>query len=369
MYGTFVASLVVVAGFFLATMFPLPGNFEAKIVKSGSMEPSIPTGALVLIKPHATYAVGDVITFGEDTTSKVPTTHRIASVSGVGESAVYTTKGDANEEADPEPVGHSGVIGKVLLSVPYAGFVLDFARRPLGFALLIGLPALLIIIDELLTIGSEVRRLRRRRKAPAQRLVPRRMFADIRVVQAERPRTTVFGNAHKATMLALAAFGLAGGLTAGHVGGTVSYFSDIERSLANVLAAGTWDLELPLTQVEESTFAPFMIVGEEASTTDSTPLVVEEPKDSPSEAAPTGLHDDASPAPETPPAQTGEPESAPEVPVEPTEVVEQTPDSTSSPQAEPVEESVEQEEAGESAEPEPVSEPATPEPPATEVVL
>lgn len=156
--------LLLVAGTFFATMLPIPGNIEVKIVKSGSMEPAIKTGGVVVIRPMETYVVGDVITFGEDTARSAPTTHRIVSIRKEGGSTFFETKGDANEEADPREVREADVIGKVIFSAPYAGFVLDFARQPLGFVLLIGVPALLVIFDEATAIWHEVKRIARRRR-------------------------------------------------------------------------------------------------------------------------------------------------------------------------------------------------------------
>ncbi len=72
--------------------------------------------------------------------------------------AVYTTKGDANENVDPRGIEEEMVVGKVLFSVPFIGYILDFAREPLGFALIIGLPALFIIVDESMKIYHEIRR-------------------------------------------------------------------------------------------------------------------------------------------------------------------------------------------------------------------
>ncbi|MEK7176696.1 MAG: signal peptidase I [Patescibacteria group bacterium] len=163
-YGLFILLIVGAAGLFLATLLPIPGNVEVKIVKSGSMEPTIPTGSLVFVKPKAEYSVGDIITFGQDTKSEIPTTHRITEVQ-VGEGGtVFMTKGDANEEGDPQPVPASEVIGLVWFHVPYAGYIIDLARQPWGFTFLIGIPAALIIMDEALRIISEVREMRRRRR-------------------------------------------------------------------------------------------------------------------------------------------------------------------------------------------------------------
>ena len=163
-YIVFVLLLLSVAGLFLASLLPIPGNIKVKIVKSGSMEPAIHTGSIVVVKPQSSYAVGDVITFGEDTKVRIPTTHRIVSVRDDAGTVSYSAKGDANEEADPIVVSKGSVIGKVTFAIPYAGYVLDFARQPLGFTFLIGIPASIIILDETLRIVNEIMGMRRRRE-------------------------------------------------------------------------------------------------------------------------------------------------------------------------------------------------------------
>lgn len=161
-YALFILALVAVAGLFLATMLPIPGTIEIKIVKSGSMEPAIPTGSIVAIMPATTYALGDIVTFGRDTAREIPTTHRIVEVQGGG--VTFLTKGDANEEADPRPIVASEVIGKVWFAVPFVGYILDFARQPLGFTFMIGVPAAFIIVDELIRLVREIQRIYRRRE-------------------------------------------------------------------------------------------------------------------------------------------------------------------------------------------------------------
>lgn len=163
-YYLFVTAILGVVLLILSSMFPIFGDLKIKIVKSGSMEPAIKTGAIVVIKPTTPYLVGDVITFGQDTKTQIPTTHRIVGVGGEGPLKVFTTKGDANDAEDPTPTRLSEVRGKVLFSVPYLGFILDFAKKPIGFALLVGLPALLIIFDEIMKIIREVKSLKRKRQ-------------------------------------------------------------------------------------------------------------------------------------------------------------------------------------------------------------
>jgi signal peptidase len=164
LYITFITILVCIVGIFVAASLPIPGNIEVKIVKSGSMEPSIMTGAIVVVKPSKSYVVGDVVTFGEDTKQQIPTTHRIISITEKEGKTFFMTKGDANEEADATEVSKDEVIGKILFDVPYLGYVLDFARQPIGFALLIGVPAIVIIIDESGAIIKEIGIMRRKRR-------------------------------------------------------------------------------------------------------------------------------------------------------------------------------------------------------------
>lgn len=149
----------------------VPG-FEVRIVQSGSMEPAISTGSVVIVRERGTYTDGQVVTFGGDSRNSIPTTHRIMSTQVIGGELVYITKGDANPEADVDPVPAESIRGAVVLAIPYLGFLLDFARQPLGFALLIGLPALLIVVEEVGKIWSVVGQERRRKEEEVTEDVP-----------------------------------------------------------------------------------------------------------------------------------------------------------------------------------------------------
>ena len=166
-YWIFVMAVVLLGLLLVTSLIPVPGNLEVKIVQSGSMEPAIKTGAMVVIRPSSEYRVGDVIMFGEDTKTKVPTTHRIVADEVRGGVFYYTTKGDANEDPDSQQVTQNEVIGKVLFSIPYLGYVLDFAKKPLGFALLIGVPAAIVVFDEAGNIWREMRKIRVKKKENA----------------------------------------------------------------------------------------------------------------------------------------------------------------------------------------------------------
>ena len=163
-YYTFVTLIVCLGILLLLSSFPNT-NIGVKIVQSGSMEPAIKTGSIVVIHQTREYEVGNIITFFFSPRDTIPTTHRITKVTSADGEVRYQTKGDANQSQDPQLIEKEAVIGKVLFSVPYVGYILDFAKKPLGFALIIGLPAAFVIFDEILKINAEVRKTRRKEVA------------------------------------------------------------------------------------------------------------------------------------------------------------------------------------------------------------
>ena len=133
-------------------------------VQSGSMSPAIKMGSVVMVKPIDDYKIGDVITFGQLTKTKSPTTHRIYDIKVVDNTPVYVTKGDANNASDQREISKREIIGKTLISVPYAGFAVDAARKPIGFMLIIIIPAGLIIFDEARKIYEEVKKRKKKKE-------------------------------------------------------------------------------------------------------------------------------------------------------------------------------------------------------------
>jgi len=163
-YYVVVAIILGIAVLLTASLLPITGNYKIKIVLSGSMEPAIKTGSIVVIKPADLYKVGDIITFGKDTKKDIPTTHRIVETRAVAGEMFFVTKGDANNGADASEVKENAVAGKVLFSVPYAGYLIDFAKKPVGFILLITIPAGYIVFDEAQKIWKEIGKIRRKKK-------------------------------------------------------------------------------------------------------------------------------------------------------------------------------------------------------------
>lgn len=133
-------------------------------VSSGSMEPSISTGSLVIIFPRDEYKIDDVITYNPDPgNSQLTTTHRIQSIEVADENTFFTTKGDANSTPDADLINSKSVLGKVVLHVPYIGYLAAFTRTIQGMFLLIILPSILIIYDELNKIKVELGKIIRKK--------------------------------------------------------------------------------------------------------------------------------------------------------------------------------------------------------------
>lgn len=157
--------LVALAVVLVAPMLPIPGNFSIRVVQSGSMEPAIKTGSVVLIKPLASYKVGDIITFEgnfkDAKGKKIPTTHRVVEARVDTGNVSYQTKGDANDDVDRNLIAGDKVIGKVLVSAPYAGYAVAGAQTGYGLLAIVVIPALVIIFDHVKKIVTEVRKTRK----------------------------------------------------------------------------------------------------------------------------------------------------------------------------------------------------------------
>jgi signal peptidase len=138
---------------------PVVGADNSYVVLSGSMEPAISPGDAVVVAsvPAASIAVGDVITF-RTPGSDVPVTHRVVDVTeGPDGQRAFVTKGDANEDADLRPVTAQQVVGRVALTVPYVGYVIQFVNSPTGFVALVLVPIGLLLLNEVWTFVSASR--------------------------------------------------------------------------------------------------------------------------------------------------------------------------------------------------------------------
>lgn len=152
--------LIAGAGFIAIPMLHTDYNYKIMTVLSGSMEPSIPTGSLVVVRPEKTYQKGEVISFKNPLDLKSIVTHRIYKLSLLEGS--YVTKGDANKVPDLSEVRKGNILGKVTYSVPYVGYFAEFTKTKNGLVLIV-MVTTLIIYNELSNIKKESLQLIRER--------------------------------------------------------------------------------------------------------------------------------------------------------------------------------------------------------------
>lgn len=128
------------------------------IVCSNSMSPTFETGSLLLVKHVDTSSiqVNDIITFKEKNDS-VATTHRVVKILN-DNGLQFVTRGDANNVDDPMPVSADEVVGRVVFWIPYIGYLLGFIRTKEGLLVFIIVPALIIIITQIISFIREVKK-------------------------------------------------------------------------------------------------------------------------------------------------------------------------------------------------------------------
>lgn len=139
---------------------PQIAGYQMYIVVGASMSPTFEAGSLAFLQPVDPEGIqaGDVITYRGRGGDSSLTTHRVMAVHHEEGALTFTTRGDANQVNDAAPVGAGAVVGKVKFTVPYAGFLMDFAQTPKGLLALVIVPGVLVIIFELRNIVRYVTR-------------------------------------------------------------------------------------------------------------------------------------------------------------------------------------------------------------------
>lgn len=138
--------VVVVAGLLFVDVGPRFLPYQALVVRSGSMTPTIPTGSLALYhKVEASQLkVGDVIVFREPDTTSTMITHRIYEIRTDAQGKYFVTKGDANRVPDDWRVPAVGTGWEEFWHVPVVGYILWGLETGWTRLLMIAVPALIL---------------------------------------------------------------------------------------------------------------------------------------------------------------------------------------------------------------------------------
>lgn len=124
-------------------------------VLSGSMEPEIKVGDIVVSKAVDSSSIkeGDVITYKMGANTLV--THRVIEIIEMNGSNFYKTRGDANNVEDSDLVSRDNVVGKLALRIPRGGYVVDILTSPIGFVIFFVLPIVVLIGNGIKSIRSK----------------------------------------------------------------------------------------------------------------------------------------------------------------------------------------------------------------------
>ena len=151
--------ITLLAIYIISSNFNIFNGYQPFLVQSGSMEPSIMTGDVVVIQSQGTYFINDVISFhtsSSDNSQSRIVTHRIVAVDQ-GKINKYSTKGDANRTGDEDIISDQQIIGKVVLVIPKLGYFVAFSKSPRGLIFLMIIPAFILVLDELIKIKKNAK--------------------------------------------------------------------------------------------------------------------------------------------------------------------------------------------------------------------
>ena len=155
-------------------LVPMPLGVGATVVLSGSMEPTLSMGDLLIIAEQDCYAVDDVVVFQSN---RIAVVHRIIEIreetvegeEGEEIQMIAITQGDANNTPD-DPIQLSQIKGTVVMSIPLVGYLVNMIKTPLGTILILAAAVFLLErsfrkdqqkdLDKLEKIRCEIERLK-----------------------------------------------------------------------------------------------------------------------------------------------------------------------------------------------------------------
>lgn len=140
--------VIVLALGVLVIVVPAISGGTALTVLTQSMEPKLPPGTLIIIRPTpiGDIKIGDVLTYQIKSGQPEVVSHRVISRSDdTTGRATFITKGDNNDLPDAKPVQKVQIKGTLWYSIPWLGYVNNLVGGQ-GRSLLIPLVAVALLI-------------------------------------------------------------------------------------------------------------------------------------------------------------------------------------------------------------------------------
>ena len=159
---------------------PKIGGYCPLIVLTGSMEPEIKSGDLIICKQidGNDVQVGDVLAFFDpDSTGTAVLTHRVVEITDLEGTLAFITKGDANNSQDRTPVLSDQMVGAYQFRIPGAGNVAMFMQTTAGLVVCVVVPLLLLV-------GYDI--IRRRRFEAQNQKDTAALLAELEALKAQK---------------------------------------------------------------------------------------------------------------------------------------------------------------------------------------
>lgn len=156
--NTIFVTLLIILGISVSPALPFKNIPRTYVVVSGSMEPVIKTGSIVLTTPvdPKTLKTGDIVAFTSPTNSKDVILHRISGIKSQSPLR-FQTKGDNNNSPDAWDLMDVSILGQQVFAIPYIGHIAAYVRTPIGFSLIVVFPVFLFIISQILNIKKYIK--------------------------------------------------------------------------------------------------------------------------------------------------------------------------------------------------------------------
>lgn len=141
-------TVLIMIGIFaviIALIGPRIAGYGTYAVLSGSMEPTFHVGSIVYVDKSVTadeIEVGDPITFIKN--DQLMATHRVIGINP--DTREFTTKGDANNTEDLNPVPFESLVGRAEHTIPYLGYIALYVKTPKGIMAGVGILILLVLL-------------------------------------------------------------------------------------------------------------------------------------------------------------------------------------------------------------------------------
>ncbi|MCS7120634.1 MAG: signal peptidase I [Nitrososphaerota archaeon] len=152
----FILIIFAVYAFQAILTYALNTPYPLQTPISGSMEPTLKVGDLLIVKGvnaedivAAPKPTGDIIVFKKPGSPEELVVHRAVQKYMVGGKWYFRTQGDNNPYMDPWVVSEDQIVGKVIFSIPYLGYVKIYLGTPLGMIINIILIILLLILENM----------------------------------------------------------------------------------------------------------------------------------------------------------------------------------------------------------------------------